>query len=336
MKTPLTLHTVFQRLFLAGVAASVALGLAIAVEQWLEVGERRQLAKGQTFVSVGDRKVHYRLMGKDRPGPTLVLVPGFGAPLEQWEILQTNLAKDAPVLAYDRGGTGLSDLPDAFGAVAQADELAGMLRSGVFKPPFVIVCFSAASMLVRAFGERYPELAGGFVFYDPVMPQQLLDLAPEDRSESRGVYINYTTKEMIKTVVGGLRIKRWLKGETGLKTSYLSSHHYAAFREGIRYEQSARESLSFPATKAPIGMLSVWLGQTRSFHIVTYRLHHEMAALSPKHVFLDIPGQPHGQLVANPANLSRLLGLARDVLALAREGVVTDPIVRKETRGEQQ
>jgi pimeloyl-ACP methyl ester carboxylesterase len=150
-----------------GVCSVSGLGL---VERALEVWDRAALIKDDTFCDVRGRRVRYRLLGAGRTGPRVVLVNGLTGSLEQWRLVQDALAQEAPVLAYDRGGTGFSDPMAPNDAEAQAEELAGLLHSLGLAPPFVIATYSASALLARLFALRHPDLVQGIVFLDPILP----------------------------------------------------------------------------------------------------------------------------------------------------------------------
>lgn len=298
---------------------ALALSVAIVVEYQIEMRERARLAEGATFVKVGPRRVHYRLVGEGLPGPTVVLVSGFAATVQQWSAEQNALADFVPTLTYDRGGMGLSDPLDGHDAIAQSDELSALLDTGAFKPPFVIVSFSASSMIARAFGARHVGQAQGFVFLDPVMPQQLGSILPEAAIHTTSVYLRAPAKILVQNVVGYTRLRRAITKQALLDVTLLSSHAWSVWQEGLAYADSARDSIPFPRTEGPIGVLSLWRDTPEPFFRESYRLHQELAALSSKGVFRDLPGRAHGGLVSDPANLAPILELIRAVVTRARE-----------------
>lgn len=150
-----------------GVCSVGGLGL---VEHALETRDRKALVEGDTFCVVGGRKVRYRWLGAGNAGPTVVLVNGLTGSLEQWRLVHDAVAREAPVLAYDRGGMGFSDPMGANDPEAQAEELAGLLNALGLEPPFVIVTYSASAMLASLFSLRHPDLAQGIAFLDPILP----------------------------------------------------------------------------------------------------------------------------------------------------------------------
>ena len=150
-----------------GVCSVGGLGL---VEHALEARDLAALTSGDTFCVVRGRRVRYRKLCAERAGPSVVLVNGLTGSLEQWRIVQESLARESPVLAYDRGGMGFSDAMTPNDAEAQADELAGVLESTGLSPPFVVVTYSASALLASVFALRHAALVRSLVFLDPILP----------------------------------------------------------------------------------------------------------------------------------------------------------------------
>jgi pimeloyl-ACP methyl ester carboxylesterase len=150
-----------------GVCSAGGLGL---VERALEARDRAALVEDDTFCVVGGRKVRYRWLGAGHAGPTVVLVNGLTGSLEQWRRVHDAIAREASVLAYDRGGMGFSDPMASNDPEAQAEELAGLLDALGLAPPFVIVTYSASALLASLFALRYPERTRAIAFLDPILP----------------------------------------------------------------------------------------------------------------------------------------------------------------------
>jgi hypothetical protein len=79
--------------------------VSASIEHFLELREAAQLTASDTFYNAQGRRIRYHLTGQGNPGPTVVLLDGLTAILEQWEGVQTALSTVSPVLSYDRGGT---------------------------------------------------------------------------------------------------------------------------------------------------------------------------------------------------------------------------------------
>jgi pimeloyl-ACP methyl ester carboxylesterase len=104
-----------------------------------------------------------------RPGqPVVVLESGGSAPLETWDPILPAVAAFAPLVAYDRAGTGQSawdELPPTPDRVA--GRLQRLLTALDVAPPYVVVGHSWGGALARHFAGRYPNQIAGVLYLDP-------------------------------------------------------------------------------------------------------------------------------------------------------------------------
>jgi pimeloyl-ACP methyl ester carboxylesterase len=104
-----------------------------------------------------------------QPGqPVIVFESGGGAALETWDSILTAVAGFAPVIAYDRSGTGQSDwdeLPPTPERIAA--RLRQLLADLGVAPPYLFVGHSWGGALVRYHVGRHPEGVVGVLYLDP-------------------------------------------------------------------------------------------------------------------------------------------------------------------------
>lgn len=117
--------------------------------------------------------------------PTVVLLPGGGSVgLDMWRV-QQGIEKFAPVVSYDRGGTGWSTrdvtLPRSLAEVV--DELLELLRVTGVAGPYLFVGHSLGALYARHFAARHPGSVAGLVLIEPghedfrkYMPKELTDI----------------------------------------------------------------------------------------------------------------------------------------------------------------
>jgi pimeloyl-ACP methyl ester carboxylesterase len=117
--------------------------------------------------------------------PTVVLLPGGGSVgLDMWRV-QQGIEKFAPVVSYDRAGTGWSSrdvtLPRGLGEVA--DELLELLSVAGIAGPYLLVGHSLGGFYARHLAARRPESVAGLVLIEPghedfrkYMPKELTDI----------------------------------------------------------------------------------------------------------------------------------------------------------------
>lgn len=100
--------------------------------------------------------------------PAVILEGGFGEGIAGWSTVQTEIAKFAPVVSYDRAGLGQSELgPKPRSAKQIALELHTALAKAGIKPPYVLVGHSLGGPYVRVFAGMYPSEVAGMVLIDP-------------------------------------------------------------------------------------------------------------------------------------------------------------------------
>jgi pimeloyl-ACP methyl ester carboxylesterase len=103
------------------------------------------------------------------PGEAAVVFESGGAtPLETWDPVLAAVARFAPVVAYDRAGTGesawdgLPPTPERVGA--RLERILDALR---VPPPYVLVGHSWGGALVRYFAAAHPDRVAGVLYLDP-------------------------------------------------------------------------------------------------------------------------------------------------------------------------
>jgi pimeloyl-ACP methyl ester carboxylesterase len=100
--------------------------------------------------------------------PTVVFEAGFGAGLTSWSTVQSNIAKFARTVSYDRAGIGESEAgPKPRAAKQIALELHTALQNAGIGPPYVLVGHSFGGIYVRVFADMYPKEVSGMVLIDP-------------------------------------------------------------------------------------------------------------------------------------------------------------------------
>ncbi len=104
----------------------------------------------------------------DASVPVVVFESGAGMPLETWDPILEKVAAFAPVVAYDRSGTGKSPWdgqpPTPPGANARLKKL---IESLGVPTPFVLVGHSWGGALARYFAGEYPQLVKAILYIDP-------------------------------------------------------------------------------------------------------------------------------------------------------------------------
>jgi pimeloyl-ACP methyl ester carboxylesterase len=319
----------------------VALGLCVVtalLEHVLEVRDATRLTAGDTFYPVQRKKVRYRLTGADKPGPTVVLINGMMASLEQWDDIQTALSTDAPVVTYDRGGMGFSDGSDAHDARAQADELAGLLHAPNLSPPFVVVSFSSGSLVARVFAAEHPDLTAGLVFLDPMVPEAVESMPADRRVTYMRKYVRLVLRGVVESFFGYLRLQRLVGRRHDAAPSLLSErtdavlwsfHHWLATTGDILdLQRSSEEAMATPWFGAtPLGVLSATDPAENELSRRVFAGQEELATKSTHGVFRAGGHFDHGKILNDPTLSRAIVDLIRAIVAEthATKGAAASP-----------
>jgi len=99
--------------------------------------------------------------------PVLILEAGLGSTLGTWRPVFAEVARLAPVLAYDRSGIGGSDFDNVAPTLPHvAETLHALLQSARVAPPYVLAGHSWGVAFVRTFASLYPNDVVGAVFLE--------------------------------------------------------------------------------------------------------------------------------------------------------------------------
>jgi pimeloyl-ACP methyl ester carboxylesterase len=151
-------------------------------------------APATQMVTVDGRAMRVAVAGlqQRKPGqPVIVLEAGAAETgIENWTSVFADLARLAPVVAYDRRGVGKSEADTVKTTLRRsAQSLHALLQQLTIAPPYVLVGHSWGGVVTRAYFDQYPQEVAGFVFLDAVNPgrtreERAKGLPPEQRKEA--------------------------------------------------------------------------------------------------------------------------------------------------------
>jgi pimeloyl-ACP methyl ester carboxylesterase len=129
------------------------------------------LAQETRMVPVDGHAMRVQLAGLEQTGklpPVIFESGGGGWFVEGWGRIFADIAKVAPVVAYDRAGYGRS-APDGQPPTPRhnAETLHRLLAELKLPPPYVLVGHSWGGPLIRMFAALYPNDVAGMVYLDP-------------------------------------------------------------------------------------------------------------------------------------------------------------------------
>jgi pimeloyl-ACP methyl ester carboxylesterase len=117
-------------------------------------------------VPAGGHKLNVLMGGEG--APAVIFEAGFGSGLASWSTVQSEIAKVARTVSYDRAGIGNSETgPKPRAAKQIAGELHAALQNAGVGPPYVLVGHSFGGIYVRVFADLYPKEVVGLVLIDP-------------------------------------------------------------------------------------------------------------------------------------------------------------------------
>ena len=123
------------------------------------------------MVTVDGIEIRVRTAGFGTRGagqPAVVFEGGASAPLETWDTILADVARFAPVVTYDRAGTGqstwdgLPPTPERVGT-----RLRRLLSQLAVDPPYILVGHSWGGALVRYLSGLHPGEIAGLLYIDP-------------------------------------------------------------------------------------------------------------------------------------------------------------------------
>jgi pimeloyl-ACP methyl ester carboxylesterase len=233
-----------RRLVVGLLIVAVALvASALLTELALEARDVARYMPGQTFATVGDARIRYRLLGADRPGATVVFLSGLNGSIEQTDALQRAVSSAVPSLAYDRAGYGFSRGSTAHSAEEQAKELAALLHALKLEGPVVLVAYSFSGPLARIFAGRFPEKTAGMYLIQPTMPE-LNERMPQLHTPRRSL-LRFIMHQLLTSSLGYIRLTQRIRSWQG-PTSLVEQRAEAVLARRRHYWAQAQEWYALP------------------------------------------------------------------------------------------
>lgn len=306
------LRRLFIRLMLTGTALIAS---ALLIEYVLEARDVAKYASGETFASVGDARIRYKLLGADHAGATVVILSGMRGSIEQSDQLQSALSREIPALSYDRGGYGFSQDSTAHSAWDQATELAELLRALKIKGPVVLVPFSGSADLARVFAGRYPEITAGMYMIEPTMPE-VYKMVPPWHGPRR-TFVRVTFRDLLASSIGSIRLKQRLASWQGPESlveqranAILASrsHYWALAKEWYELPESNQQALDAPVS----GTLPILIAASKhatedESTKASAKLYSEFIARSSRGRLIELQAVDHSNLVKEGPALDRIV-----------------------------
>jgi pimeloyl-ACP methyl ester carboxylesterase len=170
---------------------AISLGLVLLFSGATDLGAQTEPLPTQ-MISVEGRAMRMWTAGIEgrKPGqPVVILESGAnGDALNTWRPLFPEIARIAPVVAYERRGFGMSE-PDLMRPTLRrtVQSLHGLLQAAKIPPPYVLVGQSLGGIYIRGFGDQYPNEVVGLVYpdvpdFESTREEKAAALPPENRA----------------------------------------------------------------------------------------------------------------------------------------------------------
>jgi pimeloyl-ACP methyl ester carboxylesterase len=286
---------------LVGLAAVGAIYQAIATA----IDQRTYPPPGQ-LVDVAGYKLHLNVQGQMTDQPTVILEAGMASFSSNWHWVQTELAHDTRVVAYDRAGLGWSDAaPEIHDAQQSARDLHTALQQASISGPYVLAGHSYGGLVMRAFADLYPDEVVGMVLVDASHPDQWVHIPTSDGGQTVAIANRITSYltwvgvvrllNMTAAVTDGLpaRPAAEMKAILAQPGSWMASSAVLGVWEA-RTRPQINNARSLGAL--PLAVLSVT--EQALYAETLTQLQAALPALSSNSMHLTVQGATHENLIA--------------------------------------
>jgi pimeloyl-ACP methyl ester carboxylesterase len=299
------------------IVAVALIASALLTEAALEARDVARYTPGQTFVTVGDARIRYRLLGAEHTGTTVVFLSGLGGSIEQADNIQRAVSSAVPSLAYDRAGYGFSQGSTAHSAEEQAKELAALLHALKLERPVVLVAFSSSASIARTFAGCFPEKTAGMYLIDPIwgMPE-VYERMPHLHGPRRRL-VRFIVHRLLASSLGYTRLSH-RKRNWEVPTSPVGQrveavlerrpHFWAVAQEWYALPKSLRQALAAPIPPSlPLEVAFLKQVPEDATSKTAVELYAELVARSSRGKLLELEGVDHEQLLEEGPVLDRLV-----------------------------
>jgi pimeloyl-ACP methyl ester carboxylesterase len=123
--------------------------------------------------------------------PPVVFEAGIAATSLSWRLVQSEIARTAQTVSYDRAGLGWSDANATPRNLTQlVDELRALLDGRGIARPRVLVAHSFGGLIGVAYALRFPEEVAGMVLVDPIGAEEWTNPTARARAMlRRGIFL---------------------------------------------------------------------------------------------------------------------------------------------------
>lgn len=316
-------------MFLWLVVALVILAVGGSIYQAVATAQdnRTYLPPGQ-MVDIGGRRLHLVAMGEDSGRPTVILEAGMASFSSNWYWVQTELAAETRVVAYDRAGLGWSDPPPAAqDAHESAAGLHAALKAAGITGPFVVAGHSYGGLVVRAFTDLYPDEVVGMVLVDGSHPEQWSHM-PASRNGRLNAVTNGFTGWLSRLGVVRLfglaaSLGRGLPEQQAAELEAILNqpHSWATSSATLAiWHEQTRPRINQAQKLGDLPLVVLGITEQPFYGDILTSLQAELPALSSNSEYIVVQGATHEGLIARQEQALVVTAAVRQVLEAAQTG----------------
>lgn len=291
--------------------------------------DRRRFPPAGVFSDAGGFNLHLLVMGEDTGQPTVILESGMASFALNWHWVQTELAQETRVVAYDRAGFGWSaPSPNPRTAQDCARELHTALVNAGISGPYVLAGWSFGGLVVRAFRDLFPQEVVGLVLVDASHPDQWLHM-PVPNADRLLARMMRVQGELCRLGYGRLVTSAARLVSDGLPATHgraitawcaLRSCYKTEAQQAALWHDYSRPQVNHaqPLDDLPVYVLSV--SEQALFGAALTRLQEDLATLSANTTRSIVQGATHESLVSRPEYARQVTQAIRQVVEAARTG----------------
>jgi pimeloyl-ACP methyl ester carboxylesterase len=274
---------------------------------------------GRTYVVEGHR-LYLNCVGSG--SPTVVLFNGHSARTPSWAWVQSEVASETRVCAYDRAGQGWSGkTPGRQDGHELAADVHGLLSTANVPGPYVLAGHSVGGTYALAYAMDYPEETAGVALIDSASPHQF------DLPDYPSFYSMFRRAGALLPSVGRAGIPRLISlspGELPSEADRAARAFYSSPRElRANHDEFLELRTVFDQTKAltsldgkPLFVLTADQGQQSGWSAAQDKL----ATLSTNSRHQTTQGATHAGLLEEEEFASVTSGAISSVVQAARSG----------------
>ena len=275
---------------------------------------------GRTYV-VDGHSLYLNCVGSG--SPTVVLFNGHSARTPNWALVQSAVARQTRVCAYDRAGQGWSGkAPGRQDGHELAADVHGLLSAADVPGPYVLVGHSVGGTYALAYAMDYPKETAGVALIDSASPYQF------DLPDYPSFYSMYRRVGALLPSLGRVGVPRLTSGlgsgELPSAADRAARAFYSSPRElRANHEEFLELRTVFDQTKAltsidgkPLFILTAGVGQQKGWPAAQEKL----ATLSTNSRHQTAQGATHAALLEEKEFASVTSGAIGAVVQAARSG----------------